>query len=547
MRAGRKGKISRDMKSRITITLLLLLIASACLVQDAPAVNKLEGFYEVETSFQRVEKNWRFGPPGGDGMPRHYLELKWLSWPTDRLEMFYKLRVQSNRDEGLTQEYVEWKQPEYLAAEGHMRFHGDKWESFIFARQNRFWIHDEPLLQLVDQNKMKNDNWGPQSSGIRADFWDTKIGPVAGLGGTFIYSDDGGTYNWTSEQENIEANGADNLVARLRKKSFSDRLEVGAMYLRKDWTNTGVGREWVNQSYNELASFDISFYPRNLRETGLSIGPVNLENSSWIMEYAVSDDPYQIATSEVRSDENKFALATEVRNIRISDLIIHAWYNNFGENFRDYLSYRFDEAREFNRKQYHVEGIYLVPNEAITATVSYDYYEKRIVDEEGGELRPTHNLYSELYIEFIKGFKGKIAYSRWHGFDQSGEVFDFFTYPNWYADLSVENRLVKVRIQARIRDFDTFREVYAWGYDMEFNATGKLKGYFRILNVNEKTEARSTVFAQLRYDIGYGAEFFVEYGNPWHSEHLARTDHFVNEGSGDRIDHVLKAFLKLYF
>ncbi len=82
---------------------------------------------------------------------------------------------------------------------------------------------------------------------------------------------------------------------------------------------------------------------------------------------------------------------------------------------------------------------------------------------------------------------------------------------------------------------------------MEFNATGRLKGYFRILNVNEKTEARSTLFAQLRYDIGYGAEFFLEYGNAYDSEHLVRTDNFVNEGSGARIDHVLKAFLKLYF
>jgi hypothetical protein len=82
---------------------------------------------------------------------------------------------------------------------------------------------------------------------------------------------------------------------------------------------------------------------------------------------------------------------------------------------------------------------------------------------------------------------------------------------------------------------------------MEFNATGKLKGYFRILNVNEETEARATVFAQLRYDIGYGAECFIEYGNPWQSDNLVNTDHFVNEGSGDRFTHWTKMFLKLYF
>ena len=211
------------------------------------------------------------------------------------------------------------------------------------------------------------------------------------------------------------------------------------------------------------------------------------------------------------------------------------------------MSYRFDDAREYNRRQVHAEAIFLVPKKAITATLTYDYYRKRIIDEEGGGLRPTTNWYGDIYIEFIKGFKSRIAYSSWHGFDASGEVYDFTTYPNWYADLSVENRLVKVRVQGRIRDWNTFRQIWAFGYDMEFNATGKLKGYFRILNVNEKTEARATLFAQIRYDIGYGAEFFLEFGNPGQSEHLVRTDYFVSEGSGDRLDNVLKAFMKLYF
>jgi hypothetical protein len=319
------------------------------------------------------------------------------------------------------------------------------------------------------------------------------------------------------------------------------------MFLRKDWTNTSVDREYVPKSYNQVGAIDVSFYPREFFERGFSLGPINLENTSLIAQYAVSNDPFQIETSDIRTNDNKFAFSAEVRNIQFDNFIVHAWYNDFGENFRDYMSYRFDDAREYNRRQVHAEASYLVPREAITWTVSYDYYRKRIIDEEGGNFRPTTNWYTDLYIEFIHGFKGRIAYSSWHGFDGSGEVYDFTTYPNWFADLSVENKLVKVRIQGRIRDWNTFRQIWAFGYDMEFNATGKLKGYFRILNVNEETEARATLFAQIRYDIGYGAELFLEYGSPWHSEHLVRTDSFVNEGSGDRLDHVLKAFMKLYF
>jgi len=319
------------------------------------------------------------------------------------------------------------------------------------------------------------------------------------------------------------------------------------MFLRKDWTNTSVDRQFLGMSFNEVYSGDIAFYPRNLKPTGLSIGPLNLENSSWITEFAISKDPFQIETSDLRSYKNRFAFCAEARNIRISNLIFHAWYSNFGENFRDYLSRRFDEDRHYNRKEYHLEGIYLVPKKAITATVSYDYYKSRFRDVEANVIIKSYNLYTELYIEFIKGFKGKIAYNRWYGFDSSAEVFDFYTYPNLFAELSVENKLAKVRIQARIRDWGTFREVVAYGYDMEFNATGKLKGYFRILNVNEETEARATVFAQIRYDIGYGAEFFVEYGDPGQSYNLVNTDYFVNEYSQDRIEHRVQTFLKIYF
>ncbi len=525
------------------------IIYMACVLMSTGtyAVSKLEGFYEVQAWLQRVEDRWQFGPYLGEGMPQHYFELKYLSYPYTDLESFFKLRSQSNYDEFLTPVPHEYKTPPFLAAESHLKLRREKWETFVFYRQNRSWIHDEPLLNLVDQDKLKNDNWGPQTSGIRADIWNYNLWKLHGLGGTFIYFDDGGTFNWTEDPEKAVANGTDNLIFRLRKKSFGDRLELGASYLRKDWTNTSISREFLSKSFNDILEFDLAFYPRNIVPTGLSFGPIDLENASWITEYAISRDPYHTETIDVRSKKHQYAVATELREVYISHLILHTWYNYFGENFRDYLSRRFDEDRQFNRQQYHVEGILLFPKKAITATVSYDYYKKLFIDEEGGNFRPTHNLYTELYIEFIKGFKGKVSYNRWHGFDASGEVFDFFTYPNLFAELSVENRLAKVRVQARVRDFDTFREIFAYAYDVEFNATGKLKGYFRVLNVNEETEARATVFAHVRYDIGWGAELFFEYGEPWHSQDLVNTENFVNEGSDQRIEERAKMFLKIYF
>jgi hypothetical protein len=511
------------------------------------AISKLEGYYEGQFWLSRQDKNWRFGLLG-EGMPEHYFELKHVSYPYTDIESYFKLRSRNSYDEFLTAVPLEYKTPPFLAAEGHLKLRKQKWETYIFYRQNRAWIHDEPLLNLVDSEKLKNDSWGPQMSGARADFWDVDLFGLSGLGGTAVYFDDGGSFNWTDEPDNAVADGTDNLILRLRKKSFLDRLELGASYMRKDWTNTSISQDFLADSYNDVVEFDASFFPRNIVDTGLSFGPVNLESSSWTVEYATSRDPFNTETVDVRSTKNQYALATEMRDVRVMDnLIVHAWYNRFGENFRSYLSKRFDEDRQFNREQYHVEGILLVPRKSITATVAYDTYEKLFVDEEGGGKRPTENLYAELYVEFINGFKAKAAYNRWHGFDAAGEVFDFFTYPNIFAELSMENRIAKVRVQCRFRDYSTFREVFAYGYDIEFNATGKLKTYFRVLNVNEETEARATLFAHVRYDIGYGAELFLEYGEPSHSDNLVNTDWFVQEGNNDRLVNRARMFLKIYF
>lgn len=529
------------MKRLLGIVILAATLGAA--VGEAPAISKLEGFYEVHAAMERQDNKWR-----APGRANQYLELKFLSYPYTDFESYFKLRSSSSHDEFLTPVPIENKTPPFLAAEGHLKLRRQKWETFLFYRQNRAWIHDEPLLNLVDQDKIKNDSWGPQASGIRGDFWDTKLWKMGGLGGTLVYFDDGGTFNWTDDPDNAVADGTDNFILRLRKNSWKERLEFGSTYLRKDWTNTSVSQDYLRDSYNDVLEFDVSFFPRQLVETGLEVGPLSLESSSWIAEYAMSRDPFNTETVDIRSKDNQYALATEVRDLRLFDnLIVHGWYNRFGENFRGYMSRRFDEDRNFNRQQHHVEGILLVPRKSITATVAYDRHKKLIVDEEGGGLRPTTNWYSELYVEFINGFKGKVSYNRWRGFDGSGEIFDFFTYPNWFAELSVENRIAKVRVQGRIRDFDTFREVFAYGYDMEFNATGKLKAYFRVLNINEETEARSTVFAHLRYDMGFGAEFFVEYGEPSQSDNLVNTDWFVNEGNNDRTIERLRTFLKIYF
>ena len=158
-----------------------------------------------------------------------------------------------------------------------------------------------------------------------------------------------------------------------------------------------------------------------------------------------------------------------MRDIHVGNLILHGWYHDAGENFRDFLSGRWDDERKYNRVTQHAEGIFFVPRKAITAKVAYDKERLRVPDEIGFGLRPAETWYGEVYVEFIKGFKGKTIYKRWHGFDADSDVNAYATYPDLFAELSVENFLAKIRLQFRLHDFDTFRESSAYGFDMNVN------------------------------------------------------------------------------
>lgn len=531
---------TRPAARHLTAGLLLSLLAAV----PVGAATRLEGFYEAELAAQKNDGRWHVGSPGDNGMPAHYIEMKFLSNPSDRFEVYSRMWARSNRDDDRTPE-IDYYHPRWIDGEGHLKLKGGKYESFLFYRQSRFYINDEPLLRLVDDNKLKNDEWGPKAQGIRFDFWDTAFLGVKNLGGTVIVSDNGGTYS----DNGVDVPAGENaLIMRARHKTWDGRLESGAMFLRKDWTNTSRDdwRDLTALMHNDVFSADIAFSPRELAATGLRLGPLNLEQSRWTGEFAVSRRPYD---EKVFGDPRRRAraLAVEARDLHLGALTVHSWYRDFGENFRDYMSKRFDEDHEYNRVQRHVEGIWLVPRKAITAKVAWDAYRKRVGDEPGGGLRPATEWYGELYMEFIKGFRARFAHKRWHGYDASLEINDFTTYPDWFGEVSVENFLAKIRLQGRIHDQGTFRQVSAFGFDMNVNITERLKGYLRALNVNEETEARNTLFAQLKYDVGAGTDLYFEYGDPGQSDNLVYTDWFVNESNGDNLRDRFKLLLKAWF
>ena len=530
------------------------ILAGLCLVLltagSAKATTKIEGYYEGVFAAEKQDGNWHVGSPGENGIPQHFAELKFFVWPNDKFEVYSRIWARSNRDDDRSPT-VDYYAPPWINGEGHIKLRQNKYEAFLFYRQNRFYINDEPLLRLVDDGKLRNGNL---AQGVRFDFWETDLG-IKNLGGTVIISDNGGTFQTTrfipdqngnpisfppDNEGNIRpipysadfANGEDSKIFRLRHKSWSDRIESAVMYTRKDWTDDSQAnwRELLPHMYNDVFSFDVAFSPRNLVHTGLRLGPINLEQSRWTTEMAWSRSPYREEVFGLSRNRAR-AIAIEQRDIHIGDFTLHSWYYDFGEDFRSTTSGRFDEGGEYNKIQKHAELIWLVPLKAVTTKVVWDDQRQRVPDQPGGGLRPSTEWYGELYMEFINGFRSRLAYKNWHGYDSDSAINDFRTYPEWFGELSVQNFLARIRLQFRVRDAGTFRQVTAYGFDMNVNLTTRLKGYLRAMNVNEETQARHTAFAQLIYDIGTNAQFFFEYGDGGQSDNLVYNDWFTGENS----------------
>jgi hypothetical protein len=506
--------------ARLLTTTTLAVTMAAAAVAPAAAATKVEGYYSIWAAADQTDGNWRMGTPS------HYAELKFLNTTGQNIESYARMYVNANSDDSLTP-YVEYYTPPWISAEGHIKFRARNTETILFSRQNHFWINDEPLFNLVNDGKVKNDNWGPQSQGVKFEFWDRKVPGLGDWGGLITYSDDGGTYNYGQGEGDV-LDGVDSWIARLRHRSWDDRLVGGLMYLRKDWTDTGApdAGARLGYMYNAVYEADLAFFPRELVDGGLRLGPIDFEQSRWTLEYAVSETPYQERYSGLGTGDNHL-FGAEVRDINIGDVILHGWYFDAGENFRDYMSSRWDDERRYNRVTKHAEGIWFVPRKAITAKVSYQHERLRVPDEIGFGLRPSEEWYGELYVEFINGFKGRVAYKRWHGFDADSDVNAFATYPDLFGEVSVENFLAKIRLQFRLHDYGTFRESTAYGFDMNVNITDRVKGYLRMLDAVDSVESRQTAFAQLKYDLGFGAEFYFEYGDPGQSDNIVYTDWFI--------------------
>ena len=500
-------------------TALFLLVLAAWLGVCRGATT-LEGYSEFFGELNGESRQWRFGNPQFLG------ELRVKSTPWLNTEAFLKMQGLSNKWDNERWENF------FFMKEAHLKYRGQRVETYLFSGQDRFWLN-EPLLNIVSNDIIKDDNYGPKAQGVRVDFWDTY-----GITGTAFYSDKATPY-WAWSDTTLptgapyalpprlpppEARAGEKYVStddyrggRIKRSFLADRMLLGSTYARKDY---GSG----TREYDEVYAFDCELALGNLVNQLTPFGRVTLvaeggENiSGWL------------------GDESSYGWKVEVRDVKFGPLSLIGSLSDYDENFYTLGLARGDIWDDNDYHGHYLQADFRVPKKEINLKGWRYRYEPHTFTS---NRQPYEETGGEIYVRFVRGFTGIIEYKR--HINKDG------TWPGLFMEVSGENKLVRIRAQYRIRDIDTDYEVTAYGFDANANLTDNWKFYARLLTVDEKTESRETVFAQIQYTGWSSSEFFLEFGDSGASWDLARSDDFVSHGSSAVTVRVFKAFMRLYY
>jgi hypothetical protein len=529
-RRGGRGRLFR------APALTAFLVAALAL--SSGAVTTLEGYSDLMTELRSSgggDPSWELSNP------RLYAELRLKTSPWRNIDSFLKVSAESNRWIGFQQGDIdtEVKDTKFYFREAHMRFHADRFETYLFSGQDRFWLN-EPLLQIVDSGQVKQDDYGPRAQGIRLDFWD-----LNGFQGAAFISDksdyvssgwdglssvDQSYYPGSTVGDTILSSTDDYRGYRATKKLFGDRVLVGTTYARKDYGETAyVGKR---SDFDESYAFDSEFAMGDLVPALSRLGRV-----TWVSEFGYTTSGHLWGDK----DPKVTGFKSEMRDIRLGPLQFLGSFGTYGKNFYNQGLASGDKQDLNDYTEYYAEGHYRLPRKA----VNLKYWIRHAEPDD-----PTSTSYaqsygtidewgSQAYIEFLNGFTGTTEYRVYQNNDG--------IWPNLFFELTGENRLVKLRTQFRIRDIDSNYELRAYAFEANVNLSDVWKFYARVMNVDEKTESRQTAFAQLRYLGWNSAEFFVEFGNGDQSNDLVNDDDFVNHDSNATTEQVFKAFVRIYY
>jgi len=454
----------------------------------------MEGFYEGQygRSYESDVFDWNIWEPN------LYLETRLYGEPVKNSNLYIKFY--SDKD------YSNGEQPLTVLSEGHIAFQGDKngngFRTTFFTRESRHYWLDGSMLGIINTNAVNNSGNG---QGARFDFWHTYKGSIS-----YVFSD-------------FSQDGGDDIhLFRYRQSLLNNKINTGLFFQRKHYPTGGI------KDYNQVIGYDIKIRAGKYyfsTEIAMSEVPSDSVISSLTDSYDDSDFL-----------KSNFAIKSELRGFRIGVPRFGYWFFtpgifSYGNTYRNYMG-----DNQSNKYGYWINSHYLVPERAITFVLNYSQYQK-IVGEtitvfsdslQSKEIYdPTTNLYTEIYIEFINGFKGKIAFNKkdekWQG--EEYRHYDLF------SEVSVENRLAKLLGQFKIKDLGEVWEKHILGLELSVNLTDQWKFFTRGMIANDRAGSRYSVLTEVKYSITGNSELYIQYGpNYWGQYGLVHDDGFASSG-----------------
>lgn len=396
--------------------------------------------------------------------------------------------------------------------QGHLKFRRSRSETYFFYRQDRHWV-DSPLLNLVNSDRLKDDQWGPRAQGVRYDFWKT-----GGFDGTVIASKYG---TWDGEA----------YIARFTR-GMTNSLRLSSLTTLQDWRD-GPG------THNAVTSCSGEYTARSF---------------SLVAEAAAcTENPDDGSLEESGSPH---AVQVEVRDIRLGSVLPMFSFYSYGRNFRANLSNKFNMAhdKEFDRDGFFMQASWLMPARAVTLTVKHKTYWSRYRSETGQFLEDrfmSNWFYTEAYLEFLRDITLKCWY------EETRNPTDRWKHA--FVEVGAGNAIGRIKFQFKRKDIGIhtggydFMKAYSagqrdiFGLELTAHITENLQFYQRTGFGRGVTGGSwMSGFYQLAYRGFRNTEIYIEYGNPDQTN-----DDLVNDGElADNIhldfEHRVKLFVKMW-
>ena len=458
-----------------------------------PSIN-MEGFYEGQfgRGYESDIFEWNIWDPN------LYLETRLHGSPVKNSDYYIKFYADKDFSQNI--------RPLAVLSEGHIGFKNEQnnfgFSSILFTRESHHFWYDGSMLGIVNTGSVNNDG---NAQGARFDFWHSLNRSM-----TYVFSDFS------------QGSGDDIHLLRYRQSLFNNKLKTGFSFQKK-YYSTGAEKD-----YNQVLAQDFK----------LNLGKYYFAN-----EIAISQVPSDTLINKLNSSylqseflKSNIAVKAEFRGFSIGHpkfgyYFINPGYFSYGNTYRNYMG-----DNNYNNYGFWINSYYLVPKRAITLILNYTQSQKIVADTitifsdslfVKEILDPTKNLYGEIYIEFINGFRGKLAFSK------KDEIWQGNSYKHYdlLSELTVENSLAKLLAQFKVKDIGQTWEKYITGLELSVNLAGKWKVFTRGMVVNDRVGSRYSIFAELQYRTNGNTELYLQYGpSNWGQYGLVNDESFVSSG-----------------